>query len=203
MEQFNLVSCNSCTVPAVLTALDLSRLTGCYAEFGVFRGGSFCQVLKYLDNKESKITKCYGFDSFEGFPPPISSIELIYSKGLMGDTDYEQVCNFAKSVNSKIPYELTKGYFNNTLSNKELEPISVCLVDCDAYTPSLLVLNYIKKYMQNGSIIVFDDYNLADACQKTAINDFLNNNKDVELSKIKDVSTPEWTVPIYEWRVQN
>jgi O-methyltransferase len=203
MEQFNFVSCNSCTVPAVIKALELNNLSGCYAEFGVFRGGSFCNVLKYLNSNNTKINKCYGFDSFTGFPPPSNDMERMYSKGTMGDTDYEQVCNFVRGTQSKIPYELIKGYFDAVFPSKELEPIAVCLVDCDAYTPSLLVLNYIKKYMQNGAIIVFDDYNLFDACQKTAIKDFLDINKDIELFKLQDVSTPEWTVPIYEWKVKN
>lgn len=201
--EYNLISCNSCTVPAVLTALKLNSLSGCYAEFGVFRGGSFCSVLRYLNENNTNITKCYGFDSFEGFAPPSNQMESMYTQGTMNDTNYEQVCSFVKAASGKIPYELTKGYFDKVLPLKQLEPIAVCLVDCDAYTPSLCVLNYIKKYMQNKSIIVFDDYNLHDNCQRTAIYDFLHDNGDIDLVKLQDVSTPEWTVPIYEWQIRN
>jgi hypothetical protein len=127
------VSCNSCTAPAVLQALQLNKLSfGCYVEFGVFRGGSFAQVLTVLEDRRYlnsilqkadsiKITKCYGFDSFEGFPEPKEDIEKIYGKGLMGDTSYETVCHAIEALKVQIPYELVQGFFSDSLPNKILE----------------------------------------------------------------------------------
>jgi len=179
---------------------------GCYAEFGVFRGGSFTKVLKALDKpSEQLITMCYGFDSFVGFPPPKTKTEGVYREGTMSDTNYDDVCQHVASINAKTPYKLIKGFFEDSFKTIELEPISVCLVDCDSYTSSLSVLEYVKLYMQDEAVIVFDDYNLQDGCQKAAIDNFLETNENVKLTHIKDISTPEWTVPIYRWnaRIRN
>ena len=61
------------------------------------------------------------------------------------------------------------GKFKNTLSNFQremssvtseidIEKIRVVMIDCDLKAPTTLALNFIKASLQEGTIILFDDY---------------------------------------------
>lgn len=196
-----LPSCNGCTAITVATGLKLASLKGCYAEFGVYRGGSFAAALDFISKDDRGIiTECFGFDSFEGFPPPISSNEQIYKKGTMNETSYEGVYDRLRQMDTGVSFHLVKGFFNESLSAfGPLPPISVCLVDCDSYTPTKEVLEYIKGSMRDGSVIIFDDYHLKDGCQKQAVEELIASGQKLEF--ITEIVSPDWHVPIYVWRV--
>ena len=77
----------------------------------------------------------------------------------------------------------------------ELATMERVQVDCDSYTSTNSVLRYIKTRMQKGSIIVFDDYYLKDACQKRSVEEFIASGQG--LQHVSLVKTAEWRVPIY------
>lgn len=191
--------CNGCTEPTVLAGLELATLKGCYTEFGVFRGNSFAAAMDFISKDiRGLITCCYGFDSFIGFPAPSSDKDGPYKQGIMSDTSYEDVYTKIKGLNTGIDFQLVKGFFNETFPTIDLPLISVCLVDCDSYSSSKSVLEYVAPKMQDGSIIIFDDYHLHDAGQKTAVDEFLAAGHSLEF--VKEVVSPDWHVPIYIWR---
>jgi hypothetical protein len=147
-----LISCNGCTEPAIIAGLSLATLKGSYVEFGVYKGGSFAAAMDFISKDDrGLITDCIGFDSFEGFPPPVNLNETMYPKGTMGDTSYETVYNQLTSLDTGVKFQLVKGYFFDSFASfGPLPPISVCLVDCDSYTSSMEVLEYIKGSMRDG-----------------------------------------------------
>jgi O-methyltransferase len=195
-----LPSCNGCTIPTILAGFKLTTVKGCYAEFGVFRGGSFAAALDFISKDDQGIiTECFGFDSFEGFPPPVAECEMIYTKGKMNETSYEDVYNRLRLLDTGVSFHLIKGYFSDSFASfGPLPPISVCLVDCDSYTPTKQVLEYITPSMRDGSVIIFDDYHLDDGCQKQALEELIASGQILEF--VTEVVSPDWKVPIYIWR---
>ena len=54
--------------------------------------------------------------------------------------------------------------FGRTISStvraqEDFLPISICLIDVDLYVSCVPVLEFIKDYWVEGSILLFDDYN--------------------------------------------
>lgn len=58
---------------------------------------------------------------------------------------------------------VVKGYFDDTIAKMQLEKKSAILIniDCDLYSSIVTVLNKLieSQVFQDGSIILFDDYN--------------------------------------------
>lgn len=90
--------------------------------------------------------------------------------------------------------KIINGYYKNTLfNNKEnygltKSSVSVCIIDCDLYESTLMALNYIKPFLENGALLYFDDYRLCRADRKIgergAVKTFLKENKEIELVKL-------------------
>ena len=61
-------------------------------------------------------------------------------------------------------------------------------IDCDFYSSTKLVLDYIKPYLQNGTIILFDDWHTFkgnyEYGEKKAFEEFREKNKDIEFNEI-------------------
>ncbi len=131
--------------------LALSRAThdGLFLEFGVFRGKSINFSGRRI---QSKGTRIYGFDSFEGLAEDWRGTEL--KKG-------------AFDVGGKLPkvpdnVTLVKGWFDQTLP-KFLEEhpgkkVSYLHLDADTYESTALVLDLLGNRVQTGTVIVFDEY---------------------------------------------
>lgn len=57
-----------------------------------------------------------------------------------------------------------KGFYSESLdeeTKRRLQPgkAAVIYVDCDLYESTVPVLNFIKDFLQKGTIVVFDDWN--------------------------------------------
>lgn len=117
---------------------------GVVVECGVFHGRSLRLLSTWIDRE------CHGFDSFQGLPEAWSAQE---SAG-------------AYSTNNQMPTVddntmLHQGWFDETLPHfaDELNrPIALLHIDCDLYSSTKTVLEYLVPKMSSGGIIVFDDY---------------------------------------------
>ena len=73
-----------------------------------------------------------------------------------------------KKILSKKHVDLTKvhlvpGFYDKTLNEAtkkmlQLKKAAVIWIDCDLYSSTVPVLDFITDYAQNGTILVFDDY---------------------------------------------
>ena len=126
--------------------------SGLWMETGVWKGEMINRMAKANPDKI-----IYGFDSFEGFPDDGRK---------PGDWDYVGfnlkgvVPNMIHGMPFARNIELTKGWFKDTLpSFLELEQkkISFISIDCDLYSSTKDVLECIKNYITNETIVVFDD----------------------------------------------
>jgi hypothetical protein len=152
-------------------AARLGTLTkGDYYEFGLFKGYSFWRAHKSASQYNATKLRFFGFDSFEGLPE-VYGIDLIDSDDFYRGQyacSYERV---SESLDQKgIDWNrtfLTKGFYNESLTHeirKELnmDKIAIALIDCDLYSSTVDVLNFINPMIMDKTILIFDDWNCFD-----------------------------------------
>lgn len=108
--------------------------------------------------------KFFAFDSFEGLPE-IKGIdkESSWKKGQYAYTK-EEVLKRLKRVNIDLErVHLIKGWFKDTLNRrtkKELkcEKASIIFIDSDLYESAKPVMKFITSLIQEGTVIVLDDW---------------------------------------------
>jgi methyltransferase family protein len=121
---------------------DLVQRTGIWCEFGVFN----CHTFNYVAAQRGE-AKAYGFDSFEGLP---ETWDVAYKKG-----EFALLTPPPKPEGAE---DFVIGKFEDTLPLFEpADPVMFCHVDCDIYSSACTVLNWLKRYVVPGSIIVFDE----------------------------------------------
>ena len=158
--------------------LNFELIEGDYLEFGVYEGSSILSA--YFANKStSKVDtivitkKCperkfIGFDSFEsGFKYYNKEDKHEnWSEGLL-KSSYSKT---RKRLNkfSKNNFILVNGDIENTVpqiikdknivEGHHIKKIAAVLIDVDLKSPALEALNFCKDKLQNGSIIIIDNY---------------------------------------------
>lgn len=117
---------------------------GIILEFGVWKGSTINHMSKQLPQ-----IKFYGFDSFEGLTEP-----WIYNDpGAFGNL------NSLPTVNDNVT--LVKGFFNETLPSfvdSIEDEVRLIHIDCDLYSSTVTIFEYLKNYIKPGIIIVFDEF---------------------------------------------
>ncbi len=169
---------------------------GDYLEFGVFNGSSMSSM--YLTAKSLGInsTRFFGFDAFQGLPEGAEKEDDgVWKKGFYTCSfEKMQDCLRRKEIDpSKINW--IKGWYNKTL-NKEtigkfgIKKIGIAFIDCDTYSSSKAVLDFIGPLLTEQAILCFDDWKLNDLDVKgmgeyKSFNEFLEKNKHLEAKEIK------------------
>ena len=143
-----------------LLNLNYDQVEGDYCEFGCFTGAAINHALK-THNKFSKKNKTknylnrnfFGFDSFEGFPEEVHN--EYQSENFISDY------NFVKKLENKFDNcKIVKGYFNKTLTSEKFNTfnkIALAFIDCDIYSSSVPVFNFINTKLSNGAYVIIDD----------------------------------------------
>lgn len=139
-------------------------LKGGYYEFGLFKGFSFWFAEQISQDIIDNDFQFYGFDSFEGLPSSEVDIHHNWQPGNYA-ASHDFVINKLKENGTDFSrVHLYKGFFSKELFS-DLEkketflPISICVIDSDIYESCVEVLDFIKKYLVPGSILLFDDFN--------------------------------------------
>ena len=161
---------------------------GDYYEFGIFKGYAFSHAYHLGQQHNFSQMKFFGFDSFQGLPV-IDEIdqtkENVFYEGQYSCSK-EQVTS---NLNSKgIDWDkasLIKGFFEDSLKEpiKEqygMDKIAIALIDCDLYSSTIVVLNFIKDLLMDQTLVIFDDWNCFDGDeqkgQRRAFREFLAEN---------------------------
>jgi len=115
-------------------------------EFGVASGGSIGWFTKHMPG-----TKVYGFDSFFGLPEDWDLGNKVLKKGHFSTQGIPPV---------KEGIEYVKGKFKDSFpewfsSYKGFA--SIIHIDCDLYSASKLVFEYIVPHLRVGTFILFDE----------------------------------------------
>lgn len=169
---------------------------GDYLEFGVFNGNSIgsMEIAKEVTN--TKNTRLFGFDAFEGLPEESENEDGgVWKKGFYS-CSFEQMqkCLRGRGVN---PDQITwvKGWYSETLNedlkNKyQIKKVGIVFIDCDTYSSSKTVLDFICPLITEPVILCFDDWKLNDLDIKgmgeyQAFNEFLESNPNFNTKSLK------------------
>lgn len=168
---------------------------GDYLEFGVFNGSSIGSA--YLTAKDVGLEsmKFFGFDSFEGLPVGTEDEHDILQKGFYRcPFEKTKECLTRRNVN---PDEViwVKGLYSDTLNDETIKEkgigrIGIVFIDCDTYSSSKAVLDFLAPLIVEPAIFCFDDWKLYDMDIKgtgeyRSFNEFLEKNRHIKAQEIK------------------
>ncbi len=172
---------------------------GCYLEFGVFTGSSFNFAMK-VNKKIEKIfgkSNCefIGFDSFEGFGQIKKEDENPRFQDHIFSVDEKKVLKNIEKCAKGQKMRIVKGFYQDTLKDKttldlKIDKARVVMIDCDLKESARLALEFIKPSIQEGTIILFDDYVYfkgdKNKGESGAFNDFRNKYPEILFRRIFD-----------------
>lgn len=135
--------------PDALRAAALSQVTidnGLFLEFGVFKGHSINQIASLRPDD-----KIFGFDSFAGLP-----------EAWDGHKEDKGAFNLAGQL-PKVRENVTlvRGYFDNALPRffaLNATPIAFMHCDADLYSSTKTIFANCARFIQPGTVIVFDEF---------------------------------------------
>ncbi len=169
---------------------------GDYLEFGVFNGNSMGSM--YLAGKEIGLNsmRFFGFDAFQGLPPGSEKGDSGAFQGGFYTCSFEQTQQCLRRRNVD-PNDIiwVNGWYNETLNEATVEKygikkIGLVFIDCDTYSSSKAVLDFLKPLITEPAIFCFDDWKLYDLDVKgegeyRSFNEFLENNPHFKAEEIK------------------
>ena len=119
-----------------------------YLEFGVCEGHSFKWWLK---NNTDALSRFYGFDTFTGLPEKWDQ----FKQGDMTTHGNFPVVNDARAEFIKGLFQETLPGFIKTFDNSKRKIIHL---DADLYSSTLYVLTFLEPYLNEGDILIFDEF---------------------------------------------
>ena len=175
----------------------INNVKGDYFEFGLWRGKTFCYAHLMKLRYRQFDTKLFGFDSFQGLPEIKDPKDNIWSQGQFACSENELRQHLKVKGFLDNEFELIPGYYENSLNDslhKQFQNNSAAIVyiDCDLYESTIQVLNFISRYLVNGSIVCFDDYynykGSPDQGEQKAMSDFLQEHQKIQFIPYFDYS---------------
>lgn len=154
-------------------------LKGAYYEFGVYQGSTLLESWKvYLNYRkwaESQLVSpepwrretmkgyidyqhfFYGFDTFEGIPSNGEKNETFAKGTFLASLDAVK----KKCLDKKMEVQLFKGLFSDIAdeSMADLQPAAIINIDSDLYASAKDALEKVRMKIQQGTILLLDDYN--------------------------------------------
>ena len=172
---------------------------GSYLEFGVFTGSSFTFAMK-ANKKIEKIfgkidCEFIGFDSFKGFGEIEKGDENPSFKSEKFFVDEKKILKNIEKCGKGQKLRIIKGFYKDTIKNKtttdlKIDKSRVIMIDCDLKESTHLALEFIKPSIQEGTIILFDDYNYfkgnKDKGEYAAFSNFRKKYPEILFRKIFD-----------------
>lgn len=142
-------------IALLLEYLNAQDCRGDVAEFGVYRGYTAMAMARFL-LKHRPSVKLHLFDSFQGFPPSVHPMDDHWHEGSLSFPAEEAVKLFHGFPN----VILYPGFFSDTLPAAEELQLSFCHIDCDLYTSTRDVLDYLYDRLLPSGTIMLDDYGM-------------------------------------------
>jgi O-methyltransferase len=128
------------------------KLKGVVAEFGMFKGGTTL-IISNIIRELGCNWKVVGFDSFDGFPPRQSALDMYRHPGCVF-TDEDSV----RKVFSDRNVEIVSGNITSTAKRLNKEDILLAFIDTDNFTPASAILDVIQDRVIVGGAIIFDHF---------------------------------------------
>ena len=144
--------------------LSVNGVTGSICEFGCAGGESFLNLYFQFSSIFSPTPHFFLFDSFEGLPKSDDkTAHAAWKEGAyrMDRDMFVQRMDFFRVP--KAAYTITKGFyqeslFTQTARSLPIGPLALVHIDCDFYESTRLAFEFVAKNLQDGTIVLFDDY---------------------------------------------
>lgn len=142
------------------------KIKGDYLEFGVWRGNHFTATYKFAEKWKLDDMRFFAFDSFEGLPE-ISGLDMDAPKQFEKGEYSCDVDTFKEIIQKNgvalDRVSITEGWFDKTLNEKTKERLkiskaAIIWIDCDFYESTVPCLDFVTEYIQDGTVIIFDDW---------------------------------------------
>ena len=168
----------------------INNVPGDYFEFGVWSGKTFLYAHQMKRRYRCDEMRLWGFDSFEGLPEIDDPDDNVWVPGQFACSEIELRKILRRAGVREDEYDLVAGRYECSL-NLDLHArlagrcAAIVYVDCDLYASAKQVLNFLRPYLVNGTIVCFDDfYNYKanpDQGEQKALSEFLAVNDDLNL----------------------
>jgi hypothetical protein len=137
-----------------LKAAAENNCEGAVVELGAFKGGTSVWLARAVRLLGLKNTKVVAFDSWDGFPPRRSLLDLYeHPRCVFRDLDA------VRAYTAPYGVELVPGDIAETAPNRLAdEPIVLAFVDTDNYSGARAALEPILQNLVVGGSIIFDHY---------------------------------------------
>ena len=188
-------------------------LKGGYYEFGTYQGRSLIasyevwkEYVGWIDREKHSPEPWrrehdrdidrffYAFDTFSGMPENSEGnndfAEGTFRSDLKTVTAKCRKAGLVQGINAQF----FQGTFDKFLDGQQsieieqLQPAAIINIDCDLYASTVTALEIAKPKMQQGTIIMFDDYNCFNASneqgERRALIEFLATNTDIKVEKL-------------------
>jgi O-methyltransferase len=148
--------------------VDQSRLRGHYLEFGVGAGRSAVAALRaHRRYNPDAVPGFFLFDSFAGLPELTgvdAGSDQFHAGQYAFSRDQVREALTARGVYDAARVHLVPGFFEDSLPSFDLGRLgglgaAVVHVDVDLHASARLVLEWVTPLLQQGTLILFDDWN--------------------------------------------
>ena len=188
-----------------------SNMRGAYYEFGIYKGSSFREsFLTYQQyvgwmNSQSNSSEMwrqkikwdfdhhfYAFDTFEGMPENLENNEIFAKGSFLGSFENVKLEGEKIGMYEGDSIKYFKGLFSevskqNATNIADLQTAAIVNIDSDLYMSACDALEIVKPKLQQGAILMMDDWNCfrADNNQgeRRALREFLEKNSHIETEK--------------------
>ncbi|MBX2829864.1 MAG: TylF/MycF family methyltransferase [Rhodospirillales bacterium] len=138
-------------------------ISGYYMEFGSHEGNTMRQAWKCFRHLFD--WDYVAFDSFEGLPEMDEyDRSAIFVPGNLstGEKKFRDIVTKSGMPNNRL--RTVKGFYEDSLTEDLSDKLSprkaaVVYIDCDLYKSTVSVLEFVRGFLQLGTVVVFDDWN--------------------------------------------
>lgn len=168
---------------------------GDYLEFGVFNGSSIGSAYLTAKTLQNDSMRFFGFDAFQGLPDGTDEEDDVLEKGFYAcPFEKTKECLNRRSVD---PNDINwiNGWYDDTLNDETISKyninnIGIAFVDCDTYSSSKSVLDFLAPLITQPAIICLDDWKLYNMDLKgtgeyRSFNEFLESNPNLKAKEIR------------------
>lgn len=121
-------------------------------EFGTYRGGT-AFLLGHMRQALEMPCRVLTFDTFDGFPPPRSSLDIYRSSG----SEFRNL-EAVRRVLSTVDVQVVPGDIYETCERLRDEQIGLAFFDTDNYSATKQALEVCKSRLVVGGFLAFDHY---------------------------------------------
>ncbi len=178
-----------------LKALEFNQISGDYVEFGSHGGRTF--RLAYDQIQQRQISRhMWAFDSFRGLPKSATSLDShpVWQEGAMatGVETFHRICQLHGIPSAQ--YSVVEGFYEEVLpglpENQAPQDIAFAYIDCDMYSSTRAVLDFLAPRLKHGMVLAFDDYFCWSSTQvsgeRKAFVEFAEENKAWHFSRYRE-----------------